>query len=59
MTNASECIHNPMLRENKQCARDQEETNKQSLAKAEPRQENAQQEGMPINEPIRRNYQGQ
>ena len=36
-THASECPHNPTLRENRQRARDREETNKRRLAEAELR----------------------
>ena len=58
-THSSKCLHNPMMRESRGCARDQEETNKQRLAETELRRENAQQEKTATYEPTRRKHQGQ
>ena len=58
-THASECPNNPMMGEDRQGARDREETNEQRRAEDEPRRENAQQEGADTVEPIRRNHRGQ
>ena len=58
-THTSECLHNPMMGEDRRCARDRKEANEMCQAEAKLTRENALQEGADTDDPTRRNHRGQ